>query len=397
MSVAEQLATAGEDLQSRREVRAMLPVSHAVLGGGPLSAILDRIAAQAAGVVPGANRASIILIEGSDHRFRLGGSYGLSDRYRKQLCTGEAKLRPGEGPSGVAYVRRSVVIVSDVAVDPVVTSWVWRDIVHQEGYGAIVSLPLIPDGQFVGTLNLYRTESGPWPEDQVRVLAFFADHAACAVRTAQLLDQRSKQVSALRRLLRALREQTHEHANRLHAISGLLALDEVDEARDLVHALEDAHAEARKALDARIHVPVVAGLVLADTVAAAQRGISLRVDESSSLESLPRMLSDTQVVTILGNLLDNAFDAVADAPPDRRAVRLLIDDTGDRTIIEVSDRGPGIDGDELSVFDRGRSTKDGHDGVGLALVREAVTAAMGTITFQTDTEGTTFRVTFSDG
>ena len=397
MSVGEHLAGPGEDLQSRREVRAMLPVSRAVLGPGPLSAILDRVAEQAASVVPGADRASILLIAGSDDRFRLGGSFGLSPRYREHLSTGEAKLRAGEGPSGVALARRSVVVVSDVAVDPVVTSWAWRDLVEEEGYGAIVSLPLVLDDQFVGTLNLYRTEPGPWPEEQVRVLAFFADHAACAVRTAQLLDQREKQVSALRRLLRALREQTHEHANRLHAISGLLALDEVDEARELVQGLEDAHAAGRAALDARIHVPVVAGLVLADTVVAAQRGIALRLDERSSLRALPPMLSDTQAVTILGNLLDNAFDAVAEAPPGRREVRLLVDDTGHRTLLEVADRGPGLAPGRRELFERGRTTKAGHDGLGLALVHEAVTAAMGTLDVASDADGTTFSASFPDG
>jgi GAF domain-containing protein/anti-sigma regulatory factor (Ser/Thr protein kinase) len=390
-------ASQRKNVQSRREVLAMLPVSHAVLAGGPLSAILDRIAAQAADVVEGADRASILLVAGVDHSFRLGGSHGLSPTYRTHLSTGTAKLRPGEGPSGVAYVRRCPVIVSDVTTDPVVTNWTYRDYTREEDYGAIASLPLIIDDQFVGTLNLYRREAGPWSAEQVQVLTFFADHAACAVRTAQLLDQRNKQVLALRRLTRALREQTHEHANRLHAISGLLALDEVDEARELVEGLEEANAEVRSALDARIQVPVVAGLVLADTVAAAQRGISLRIDDNSSLRALPPMLSDTQVVTILGNLLDNAFDAVAEARAERRTVQLLIDDSGGRTIIEVTDRGPGIDGDLTTIFDRGRTTKDGHEGVGLALVQEAVNAAMGAIAVDSDNEGTTVRVSFSDG
>src|SRR6185369_14702810 len=107
-------------------------------------AILDRIAAQAVDVVPDADRASIILIEGSEHRFRLGGSHGLSPRYRELLSTGEAKLRPGEGPSGVAYAQGSPVVVCDLDTDPVIASWPWRDIAREEGYRAIISLPLIP-------------------------------------------------------------------------------------------------------------------------------------------------------------------------------------------------------------------------------------------------------------
>ena len=392
MGVDEYLMLAGGDAQAQRAIAAMLPVSRAVLRGGPLSAILDRIADQAADVVPGADRASIILIEGSDRRFRLGGSHGLSDRYRELLSTGEAKLRPGEGPSGVAYELGRPVVVSDLDGDPVIASWPWRDIAREERYRAIISLPLMPAEHVVGTLNLYRAEPGIWDRVQVQVLTFFAEHAAGAVRTAQLLDQRNKQVSALERLVRALREQTHEHANRLHAISGLLALDEVAEARELLEALEGSHSGMRAALDARIHVPVVAGLVLADAVVAAQRGIGLILDERSALQALPESLSDTQMVTILGNLLDNAFDAVADAPPARRWVRLLLARDGARIALEVADGGPGLP-DGVPIFEHGHTTKAGHAGIGLALVREAVTAAMGTIEATSGREGTTFRVT----
>jgi GAF domain-containing protein len=392
-STAEMAATA--ELKSRRELRAMLTVSRAVLRGGPLSAVLDRIAAEAARVVRGADRSSILLIEGSHDGFRLAGSSGLSERYRRLLSTGEAKLRPGQGPSGVAYQSGAAVVIDDLDSDPRVASWAWRDIAHEEGYSAIVSLPLIPEEVVVGTLNVYRTDPGPWPGEQVQLLAFFAEHAAGAVKTAQLLDQRNKQLTALRRLVRALREQTHEHANRLHALSGLLALGEIDEAKEFLQVLESSHTTIREALDARIHVPTVAGLVLAEAVVAAQRGITLVIDESSLLRQLPPALSDTQVVTIIGNLLDNAFDAVANMPAERRQVGLHIDDRGDRTVIEVSDRGEGLPArpaGEPPIFASGVSTKRGHAGLGLSLVCEAVTAAMGTIECGGTPGTTVFRV-----
>src|ERR1700744_1201372 len=105
--------TAG-NIGSRPGLRSMLAVSRAVAGGGSLSDVLDLVAAEAAQVVPGANRSSIILIEGRQHRFRLAGSYGLSDAYRLLLSTGEAKLLPGEGPSGVAYASGAPVIIDDL-------------------------------------------------------------------------------------------------------------------------------------------------------------------------------------------------------------------------------------------------------------------------------------------
>jgi signal transduction histidine kinase len=372
----------------------MLAVSRAVARGGPLDPILDEIAREATQVAERADRASIILIEGSERRFRLAGRHGLSESYTRLLSTGEAKLRPGDGPSGLAYVTRAPVVVSDVESDPRIASWTWREIVREEGYGAIVSIPLMPsDAMVVGTLNLYRTEAGPWPDEQVQLLTFFAEHAASAVRTAQLLDERSKQLVALRRIVRALREQTHEHANRLHAIDGLLGLGEVEEASELVRILKTSHVAIREALDSRIGVPTLAGLILAESVAASQRGITLTLDEDSHLRRLPAMLSETQVVTIVGNLLDNAFDAVATMEPRRRRVRISASDGGGRTEIAVTDAGVGVPRDH-ELFERGVTTKDGHHGLGLALVQEVVTAAMGSIEVERHAEGTTFRVSF---
>jgi two-component system CitB family sensor kinase len=284
--------------------------------------------------------------------------------------------------------------VSDVDSDPRIASWTWREIVREEGYGAIVSIPLMPsDAMVVGTLNLYRAEAGPWPDEQVQLLTFFAEHAASAVRTAQLLDERSEQLVALRRIVRALREQTHEHANRLHAIDGLLGLGEVEEASELVRILKTSHVAIREALDSRIRVPTLAGLILAESVAASQRGITLTLDEDSHLRRLPAMLSETQLVTIVGNLLDNAFDAVATMEPRRRRVRIRASDGGGRTEIAVTDAGAGVPPDH-ELFERGVTTKDGHHGLGLALVQEVVTAAMGSIDVERHTDGTTFRVSF---
>jgi len=215
-------------IRSRPELRAMLTVSKAVARGGP--------------------------------HFRLAGSFGLSKPYRLLLSTGRAKLLPGEGPSGVAYETGLPVVIDDLEPDARMASWEYRDIARDERYRAIVSLPLIADGTVMGTLNVYRTNAGPWSSEHVDVLDFFAEHAAGAVMTAQLLDQRNQQLAALQRLVRVLREQTHEHANRLHAASGLLALGEVAEAKEFLHVLESSHIAIRSALDARIQVPTVAGL-----------------------------------------------------------------------------------------------------------------------------------------
>jgi signal transduction histidine kinase len=90
------------------------------------------------------------------------------------------------------------------------------------------------------------------------------------------------------------------------------------------------------------------------------------------------MLSDTEIVTILGNLLDNVFDAVADQPSQQRTVRLLLLESETSVLIEVLDRGAGPSASDMDICSRGVTDKPRHHGVGLWLVLEAVTAAMGT-------------------
>lgn len=368
----------------------MLSVSRALADVGPLGETLDVVTAAAAGVVPGADRASIVLIEGNQRRFRLAGAHGLSDDYRRLLSTGESKLLPGEGPSGVAYESGAPVVIEDLDRDPRVANWSWRRIARRENYRAIVSLPLVADGVVVGTLNIYRADPGPWAPEHVEVLTFFAEHAAGAVRTAQLLDTRNQQLEAMRRLVRVLRAQTHEHANRLHAVAGLLALGEVQEAKEFLDVLESSHATLRETLDSCVHVPTVAGLLLAEAVVAAQRGIQLTIAPGTRLARLPPSVTDTQMVTMLGNLLDNAFDAVATLAPEHRTVTVAIDDGDGAMVIEVSDAGDGLPAGVGDVFAGGVSSKPGHAGIGLSLVRDAVSAAMGTVAVKHTDGRTTF-------
>jgi len=369
---------------------ALLSVSRAVAGGGSLTRILNEIARAAADVGQRVQATSIILASGREGRFRLAGSYGLSAEYRRTLNSWPHRLQPGKGPSGLAWVERRPVIIEDTELDERIAAW--RPIARREGYRALVSMPLSVDDLMVGALNAYRTEPGPWSDDQIALLSFFVDHAATAVRTAQLMDQQERQVMALRRLVRGLREQTHEHANRLHAIRGLLALGEIEEVERFVDALESARAATRSGIEHRIEHPVLGGLLVADSFVAAQRNITLEIDEDSSLSRLPRALTDAQAVTILGNLLDNAFDAVAEMRGERRRVRVRLSDEGEEAVIVVRDWGPGLDAAVGDPFARGVTTKFDHAGVGLALVGEAAAAAMGKVDVTTLEDGTAFTV-----
>jgi signal transduction histidine kinase len=380
---------AGSAAVQSPEVAAMLALGRVVASGGPLPRILDAVAAEAARVMDDVRATSIVLITGRRNRFRLAGSHGLSRGYGRHL-SGPRALRRGQGPSGCAVQSGAPVAVADIETDERFARW--REIARGEGWQSLLSLPLTVHDSVVGTLNVYRTAAAPWRDADVELLTFFADHAASAVRTAQLIDQQGKQVAALQRLVRALEEQTHEHANRLYALHGLLALGEVEEAQRFLDGLATAHHGNRSALEERVRHPTLAGLLLAETGIAAQRGITLEADVAEPVTELPAALSDSQLVTIVGNLLDNAFDAVAEMHPDRRRVRIAIRADDDATVIEVRDWGAGVGAAGAAIFRRGVTSKDDHGGVGLALVHEAVTAAMGTIEVRRHPQGTSFVV-----
>lgn len=376
-------------------VDAMLAVGDALAAGGTLRETLDVIAYETTRVVPGSRAASVYLVRGRG-RFDYGGMYGLSPGYRRMLLQHPLDIRPGQGPAGVAVQTREIVLVEDTETDERVVAW--RALARWEGFRALATIPLCATDMVVGSLNVYRDPPGPWRPRQLRLLDFFAQHAVKAVQTAQLIDRQSKEVDALARLVRGLHEQMHEHRNRLHAINGLLALGKVDVAREFIAGLQHEQEGASERVNPRLRHATLAGFVLAEIALALQRGITLELDTDSAIERLPAPLSDAQALTVVGNLLDNAFDAVAEMPPPRRRVRLRIADEGDETVIAVRDWGEGIASEiRHDLFRTGSTTKpDGH-GLGLPLVCEVAQVALGHVDVHDCDPGTMFEVRIPNG
>jgi sensor histidine kinase regulating citrate/malate metabolism len=140
--------------------------------------------------------------------------------------------------------------------------------------------------------------------------------------------------------------------------------------------------------------PIIAALVLAEMNLARQRGIELHLHAVSALSELPPLLTAADAVTVVGNLLDNALDAVEAMPPERRRVELTLSEDDDTLTISVRDHGAGLPVTAMDrLFTRGFSSKTEHAGVGLTLAADAVTAANGTIAVERHEQGTTFVVT----
>jgi two-component system CitB family sensor kinase len=187
------------------------------------------------------------------------------------------------------------------------------------------------------------------------------------------------QLSSHRSVTDTLRAQTHEFANQLHTISGLTQLGEFDAVRDLVGALTRRRAEINDTVTQHISDPAVAALLIAKTSLAAESGVTLTLAGDSHLTALDPALA-TDVITLLGNLVDNAVDVSVGSTAAQ--VRVHIDDARGLLVV-VTDSGPGVP-EHLreAIFSRGVTSKPevpGGRGIGLALVRLVTAQHGGTV------------------
>jgi two-component system CitB family sensor kinase len=180
----------------------------------------------------------------------------------------------------------------------------------------------------------------------------------------------------------ALRAQAHEFANRLHTIAGLMQLGRGEDAMKLIAQTSGIHQELTESLLERIGDPVLGALLLAKAAVASERGIEFRVSDDTVVTR--SALDSEDLITLLGNLIDNAFDAAATSPGERW-VSVSVTEQDDELVMKVHDSGSGIpDGIDGQIFQEGFSTKSGPGrkgrGFGLALVRQVARRNAGDVT-----------------
>lgn len=253
--------------------------------------------------------------------------------------------------------------------------------------------------------------SGRWARDEIhytddRVLVVnqqptdaASDTWVVTMRDHTELAELSGELVSVRSFSDSLRAQTHEYANRLHMVVSLLETGHVDEAIDFaakdIDDLNRVNGDGSMSFD---H-PVLSALLLSKIAQAAEVGIEMTVDTADLTGSLGG--DDRDLATILGNLIDNAFDVLSrqDVLPEDKRVHVHLSGSGGPGgfTIEVSDDGPGIDEEHLdAIFERGWSTKhdgvetdQGHGrhqtgtrGVGLSLVVQAIRRLGGAVDVQ---------------
>lgn len=206
------------------------------------------------------------------------------------------------------------------------------------------------------------------------------------------LTNLAEELTGARMLVDSLRANTHEFMSKMHVLLGLLHLKKYAEAESYILGETTNQQILTSHVIQQIKEPSVAALIIGKLSAAREAGVKLHIDEASHLSMLQGRITGNAVITIIGNLLSNAIEAMQNK--DSGKVTLSISENDYSITVQVEDEGEGLPaGENDSIYDRGFSTRDKDRGTGLFLVKQVVDSLRGSIRYQTEQgKGTTFWV-----
>jgi PAS domain S-box-containing protein len=204
--------------------------------------------------------------------------------------------------------------------------------------------------------------------------------ALASFRDMTEVQNMAEELTGVKKYLEALRVRNHEFLNKLQTISGMIQLGEYDRTIEYISGTVDEHQSIVTLVTHRFRNPSVGGLLIGKMSRCRELGIELEIDPDSYLGD-KSVISGNALVVIIGNLLENAMEAVLEVPKEERKIELSIFDESERIIIDVKDRGKGIEPSDIEkIFDKGFTTKTNEKrGYGLFSVKALVDSYLGEI------------------
>ncbi|EGQ5283583.1 two-component system sensor histidine kinase DcuS [Enterobacter hormaechei] len=197
------------------------------------------------------------------------------------------------------------------------------------------------------------------------------------------ISQLMQRIDGMVNYVDALRSHTHEFMNKLHVILGLLHMKRYDKLEEYIIQTAQNYQTDIGAIQRKVKSPVIAGFLLGKINRAKEAGVTLTLAEESQLPDTTNEEQVAVLITVLGNLIENALDAMVGQPDGE--IGLLLHYQNGWLSGEVSDDGPGIDPERLeSIFTKGYSTKGENRGVGLFLARQQIQNLGGDITVESE-------------
>ena len=191
----------------------------------------------------------------------------------------------------------------------------------------------------------------------------------------------AEELTGVKQIVEALRANNHEFMNKLHVILGLIYIGDLEEAKKYITNITEKKQKLLSEVTNKIKNPTIAALILGKFSRAKELKVNLVLDEATNLENNLKIISNNVLVTIIGNLIENAMDAASKSIKEDRYVNVRIEEATKEIKIQIQDSGVGIEKEYINaIFERGYTTKVGSSGVGLALVKDAIDNLKGEIT-----------------
>ena len=219
--------------------------------------------------------------------------------------------------------------------------------------------------------------------------------AVSTIRDKTELKQLAEQLTGIKIYTDALRLQTHEFMNKLHVILGMIHVGQMDQLIDYIHKITNQYQMDVGAVSHQVKDPVLAGFLLSKISYANEHDLKLGIVAEGSVPipqlKKPELVDD--MITVIGNLIDNAFDAVKNSKVKLIEVSLRYE--MDKLTVSVNDNGDGISYRiQETIFEKSFSTKGKNRGYGLYLTKQRLERIGGSLTFKSTEEGTNFIAVF---
>ncbi|MRI64731.1 two-component system sensor histidine kinase DcuS [Gracilibacillus thailandensis] len=205
------------------------------------------------------------------------------------------------------------------------------------------------------------------------------------------VNQLAKQLTGVRTYVEALRAQSHEFMNRLHVILGMVQMGAYDELLPFIRKIIDMNNQEAAVITKTIKDPVLAGFLIGKMSYARERNVTFKISNDSRIDEALSLETSQELITIIGNLVDNAIEALTTSVEKKIALQLK--KNHGKLSITVSDSGPGISAENTEkIFKKGFSSKGSNRGFGLYLMNQSIEKLNGELKMSTNKRGTTFNV-----
>lgn len=215
--------------------------------------------------------------------------------------------------------------------------------------------------------------------------------AITSFRDKTEVTKMAQELTGVKKLAWSLRAQNHEFMNKLHTISGLIQLEEYEEALEFISDVAKTRSNISNILTKNIKDASLSALLLAKYNKAEESRVNLKIDESSKLTKLPQRMTSEEIVSVIGNLIENSLDEVKN--DGTGYIYLKIVENNDFLSINVKDNGGGISPQyKEKIYEQGFSTKEGQRGDGMYIVKKIIDDHNGIIDFDLG-EGVIWHIT----